>query len=173
MEPRDGDLQDAYFPHPFDDAVVQHTPPPPVSPDDEEADQGDPRVVGAFEVDESQLVSSPFALAPAFEPSHHEDAAVGEEALPMCEAAAAAAAVETSGPVKRKRGRPPKAHGAGKAPVPKKKKEEEEVCFICFDGGDLVLCDRRWVCYVLPSPGALFRVSRFLFFFGLNLSSML
>ncbi|CAL9067310.1 unnamed protein product, partial [Musa banksii] len=75
-----------------------------------------------------------------------------------------------SGPVKRKRGRPPKAHGAGRVPVPKKKKEEEEVCFICFDGGDLVLCDRRWVCFVLPSLGALFRVSRFLFFFGLNLA---
>ncbi|CAL9767597.1 unnamed protein product [Musa acuminata subsp. burmannicoides] len=142
MEPRDGDLQDAYFPHPFDDAVVQRTPPPPVSPDDEEADQGDAQVAGAYEMDDSQLVSSPFALSPAFEPSQ-EDAA-GEEALPMSEAAAAAvAAVEASGPVKRKRGRPPKAHGAGRAPVPKKKKEEEEVCFICFDGGDLVLCDRR------------------------------
>lgn len=127
-------------------------------------------MAGSYEMDDSQLVSSPFALSPAFEPSQ-EDAA-GEEALPMSEAAAAAAAaaVEASGPVKRKRGRPPKAHGAGRAPVPKKKKEEEEVCFICFDGGDLVLCDRRWVCFVLPSPGALFRVSRFLFFFGLNLA---
>jgi hypothetical protein len=26
-----------------------------------------------------------------------------------------------------------------------KKKDEEEVCFICFDGGDLVVCDRRFV----------------------------
>lgn len=125
-------------------------------------------MAGAYEMDDSQLVSSPFALSPAFEPSQ-EDAA-GEEALPMSEAAAAVAAVEASGPVKRKRGRPPKAHGAGRVPVPKKKKEEEEVCFICFDGGDLVLCDRRWVCFVLPSLGALFRVSRFLFFFGLNLA---
>ncbi|KAL8143394.1 hypothetical protein V2J09_016426 [Rumex salicifolius] len=48
--------------------------------------------------------------------------------------------------VKRKRGRPPKIGGKAKAvavPVAKKSKEEEDVCFICFDGGNLVLCDRR------------------------------
>ncbi|XP_008812561.1 zinc finger CCCH domain-containing protein 19-like isoform X1 [Phoenix dactylifera] len=39
-----------------------------------------------------------------------------------------------------KRGRPQKAH-VGRAPA--RRKEEEEVCFICFDGGDLVVCDRR------------------------------
>ncbi|KAL8151987.1 hypothetical protein V2J09_021795 [Rumex salicifolius] len=47
---------------------------------------------------------------------------------------------------KRKRGRPPKGGGAAKvvaAPVVKRIKEEEDVCFICFDGGNLVLCDRR------------------------------
>ncbi|XP_021302782.1 zinc finger CCCH domain-containing protein 44 [Sorghum bicolor] len=50
-------------------------------------------------------------------------------------------------PVKRKRGRPPKNRdGAAPAPAPVKpvnKKDEEVVCFICFDGGNLVVCDRR------------------------------
>ncbi|GMH14902.1 hypothetical protein Nepgr_016743 [Nepenthes gracilis] len=48
---------------------------------------------------------------------------------------------------KRKRGRPPKGVQAkitAAAPPAKVfKKEEEDVCFICFDGGTLVLCDRR------------------------------
>lgn len=42
--------------------------------------------------------------------------------------------------MKRKRGR------AAKASTPRislRKKMEEDVCFVCFDGGDLVLCDRR------------------------------
>ncbi|KAF7828930.1 Zinc finger CCCH domain-containing protein 44 [Senna tora] len=42
---------------------------------------------------------------------------------------------------KRKRGRP--ARGIAKAPPLKKNRDEEDVCFICFDGGSLVLCDRR------------------------------
>lgn len=47
---------------------------------------------------------------------------------------------------KRKRGRPPRAQA--NQPSAKKIKEEDEdedVCFICFDGGSLVLCDRRFV----------------------------
>ncbi|KAL6583235.1 hypothetical protein OROMI_005313 [Orobanche minor] len=43
---------------------------------------------------------------------------------------------------RKKRGRP-KGH---LAPMPKRNKledEEEDVCFICFDGGSLVLCDRK------------------------------
>lgn len=40
---------------------------------------------------------------------------------------------------KRKRGRISKGVKA-----PTRKKMEEDVCFICFDGGELVLCDRRW-----------------------------
>lgn len=49
--------------------------------------------------------------------------------------------VVESGEAKRKRGRP--ARGQAKPPPAKKNKEEEDVCFICFDGGSLVLCDRR------------------------------
>jgi hypothetical protein len=46
-------------------------------------------------------------------------------------------------------GRPKRGRASSKAqavvkPSPKKK-DEEEVCFICFDGGDLVVCDRRFV----------------------------
>lgn len=44
-----------------------------------------------------------------------------------------------------KRGRPPRG-AVVKAPQSKRQREEEEgedVCFICFDGGSLVLCDRK------------------------------
>ncbi|KAG8100865.1 hypothetical protein GUJ93_ZPchr0013g37949 [Zizania palustris] len=49
--------------------------------------------------------------------------------------------------VKKRRGRPPK-NRDGSVVVPAKPPrrrvdEEEVVCFICFDGGNLVLCDRR------------------------------
>ncbi|PIN26856.1 RNA polymerase I transcription factor UAF [Handroanthus impetiginosus] len=47
---------------------------------------------------------------------------------------------------KRKRGRPPRGQLVAKPPPPKRAKvedEEEDVCFICFDGGSLVLCDRK------------------------------
>ncbi|CAN6680430.1 unnamed protein product [Malus baccata var. baccata] len=43
---------------------------------------------------------------------------------------------------KRRRGRPPSGHPRATA-VRKQQDEEEDVCFICFDGGSLVLCDRR------------------------------
>ncbi|RWW22422.1 hypothetical protein GW17_00013377 [Ensete ventricosum] len=52
--------------------------------------------------------------------------------------------VEQRGGGRRKRGRPPKAQVARTL---SRRKEEEEVCFICFDGGDLVVCDRRLVCF--------------------------
>ncbi|WVZ68861.1 hypothetical protein U9M48_017743 [Paspalum notatum var. saurae] len=42
---------------------------------------------------------------------------------------------------RRKKGRPSSKAQAAVKPI--KRKDEEEVCFICFDGGDLVICDRR------------------------------
>lgn len=64
--------------------------------------------------------------------------------------------VDLGGGEKRKRGRPPKAQAKplsapakrppGKKMMIKEKEEEEDVCFICFDGGSLVLCDHRYAC---------------------------
>ncbi|XP_047980125.1 zinc finger CCCH domain-containing protein 44-like [Salvia hispanica] len=48
---------------------------------------------------------------------------------------------------KRRRGRPPKPQHAAKPPPPPKRRkvedEEDDVCFICLNGGSLVLCDRK------------------------------
>lgn len=53
------------------------------------------------------------------------------------------ATVTEIGGGKRKRGRPPKGQSK-QTPLKKRKEDEEEdVCFICFDGGSLVLCDRK------------------------------
>ncbi|RID44253.1 hypothetical protein BRARA_I01063 [Brassica rapa] len=41
-----------------------------------------------------------------------------------------------------RRGRPPRTVGKA-SPVSSKRREDEDVCFVCFDGGSLVLCDRR------------------------------
>ncbi|KAI4325798.1 hypothetical protein MLD38_031165 [Melastoma candidum] len=50
--------------------------------------------------------------------------------------------------IRKRRGRPPRLNGGGCGPaatsmIGRKEEEEEDVCFICFDGGTLVLCDRR------------------------------
>ncbi|KAL4354215.1 hypothetical protein GQ457_06G035960 [Hibiscus cannabinus] len=54
-------------------------------------------------------------------------------------------AVEMMTTGKRRRGRPPRNQArimSSSAPPPNAD-DEEDVCFICFDGGSLVLCDRR------------------------------
>ncbi|XP_027178321.1 zinc finger CCCH domain-containing protein 44 [Coffea eugenioides] len=101
------------------------------------------------EMDDSQLVGVPLAVA--------GDAAVPVKAGEPQQVPPSAVQLNktTLGAVgqvmeKRKRGRPPKGHAAlapapapPKPPPPKRNKEEEDVCFICFDGGSLVLCDRK------------------------------
>ncbi|XP_019709230.1 uncharacterized protein [Elaeis guineensis] len=138
-------------------------PPIPPSPTSESEETSFPQweegveakaaAVGATEADDLQLFASPSSRpstlsgdeeeAAAFEPVAPGDAAAGEAALQMGVEVvdpATEAASRASG--KRKRGRPPKGQGGRRAP-PAKRKEEEDVCFICFDGGNLVVCDRR------------------------------
>ncbi|KAJ6802286.1 zinc finger CCCH domain-containing protein 19-like [Iris pallida] len=43
----------------------------------------------------------------------------------------------------KKRGRPRTGQGGRIRGPPKQKEDEESLCFICFDGGDLVVCDHR------------------------------
>ncbi|KAJ8549177.1 hypothetical protein K7X08_032884 [Anisodus acutangulus] len=56
--------------------------------------------------------------------------------------------LDAGGSEKRKRGRPPRGQAVKQTPPPPKvqrvvEEDEEDVCFICFDGGSLVLCDRK------------------------------
>ncbi|KAG7968020.1 hypothetical protein I3843_08G129400 [Carya illinoinensis] len=92
------------------------------------------------DMDDSQLVGAPEVGVVA-----KENVSVAEvEMLMMMKKKMEVNPVETM-VAKRKRGRPP--GGLTKtnktAPPVRKKKDEEDVCFICFDGGSLVLCDRR------------------------------
>ncbi|KAK1394064.1 hypothetical protein POM88_013120 [Heracleum sosnowskyi] len=66
-----------------------------------------------------------------------------QELQPIVVGLPAVGAGESAAEVKRKRGRPTRSGQVKAAPPSKKQKEDEDVCFICFDGGSLVLCDRR------------------------------
>lgn len=87
------------------------------------------------DLDDSQLIGAPVAIAPGI----GDAAAAGKDgqAVPVEVRLGEKAVVE-----KRRRGRPPRGQGRATTPV-RMKKDEEDVCFICFDGGSLVLCDRR------------------------------
>ncbi|KAJ1408826.1 Zinc finger, CCCH-type [Sesbania bispinosa] len=88
---------------------------------------------GVRDLEESRLVGVPVALACDVDMAERE----GGCCAPNLEVAVVDGAI-----LKRKRGRPAK--GTPKTtPPPRQKKDEEDVCFICFDGGSLVLCDRR------------------------------
>lgn len=84
-------------------------------------------------------------------PAELRDAAGGAVPAPPVGGGAAVKAevglAAASGPGRRKRGRPPKNIGQPTPLLPRlamnKADDEEDVCFICFDGGNLVLCDRR------------------------------
>ncbi|CAL1361206.1 unnamed protein product [Linum trigynum] len=82
------------------------------------------------EMDDSQLVGVPVIVAKADVPRVHVEVRN-------------VAAVPEISAVKRRRGRPPRNQGKPVPSPPPKAMEEEDVCFICFDGGSLVLCDRR------------------------------
>ncbi|TKY70453.1 Zinc finger CCCH domain-containing protein 44 [Spatholobus suberectus] len=87
----------------------------------------------ARDLEESRLVGVPVALARDADVAERD----GGSCVPNLDVTVVDGAV-----LKRKRGRPAK--GAPKvAPPVRQKKDEEDVCFICFDGGSLVLCDRR------------------------------
>ncbi|XP_074581829.1 uncharacterized protein LOC141838292 [Curcuma longa] len=68
--------------------------------------------------------------------SHNSADAVDDEAMQM-DADDTATILQRGG--RRKRGRPSKTQFVRTS----RQKAAEEVCFICFDGGDLVVCDRR------------------------------
>lgn len=91
------------------------------------------------EMDDSQLVGAPTTVTPDADLAVKEDVSMVD-----VEVRKEAKAAETS-TGKRRRGRPPRIQGKTAPPPPpqRKKKDEEDVCFICFDGGSLVLCDRR------------------------------
>lgn len=84
------------------------------------------------DLDDSRLVGPPQIVAGG-------GMVTGRVGQMMADVAVKVAAEKSLG--KRRRGRPPSGHVRA-TPV-RKQNEEEDVCFICFDGGSLVLCDRR------------------------------
>ncbi|URD97749.1 Plus3 [Musa troglodytarum] len=95
----------------------------------------------------------------AFTMSHGSADVMDDEPAPKDAKTDGTSVVEQGGGGRRKRGRPPKAQGQA-ARTLTRRKEEEEVCFICFDGGDLVVCDRRYTILHVLIEMRLFSVQR-------------
>uniref|UniRef100_A0A0E0M9M7 Zinc finger CCCH domain-containing protein 44 n=1 Tax=Oryza punctata TaxID=4537 RepID=A0A0E0M9M7_ORYPU len=109
------------------------SPPPPTLP-------GGPGAVAT----RKEASSSPTRHAEGFDDSHFLGSIMGAPAHQHQQPPAVGPPVV----VKRKRGRPPKNRdGAAPPPAPPKPVKEEDdedmVCFICFDGGNLVVCDKK------------------------------
>lgn len=116
--------------HGVEDAMLTDT----VANDDDE-DNG----IGGEDVAEEAVTGTVGDDAPEKEAVHTDDDDDDDDEPPPLMA--------KKGGGRRKRGRPSsKAQSVVKPSV--KRKDEEEVCFICFDGGDLVICDRRFVLLV-------------------------
>ncbi|CAA0839215.1 Zinc finger CCCH domain-containing protein 44 [Striga hermonthica] len=95
---------------------------------------------------------SEHSKSPAVIPADTPPNATADVTPPASKEVAPAAVLDICAGGKRKRGRPPKGQRLRVNPRPPKRnkaveeeeeEEEEDVCFICFDGGSLVLCDRK------------------------------
>ncbi|CAN6461985.1 unnamed protein product [Victoria cruziana] len=128
---------DVYRPLQFDGSLPQETV-------EEEYISGESALPSCEGEDVQQLIRSPgheYQVGGAMLDAGPPDVeVVGDEALELEEEGEELESSQSGGG-KRKRGR----KGAKAQLKPQvKKNAEEDVCFICFDGGELVLCDRRF-----------------------------
>ncbi|KAF5753025.1 zinc finger CCCH domain-containing protein 44 [Tripterygium wilfordii] len=96
------------------------------------------------EMDDSQLVGAPVTVAGDAEILARQE--VPMQVVVGLEVVKSAAARNSEESIRKpRRGRPPRSQGRSTPaqPPPRRRRDEEDVCFICFDGGSLVLCDRR------------------------------
>ncbi|XP_038721812.1 zinc finger CCCH domain-containing protein 44-like isoform X2 [Tripterygium wilfordii] len=98
------------------------------------------------EMDDSRLVGAPVILAGDAEVLARQKVQV--QMVVGLEAVRSAAPRNSEESIRKpRRGRPPRIQrrSTPAQPPPRRRRDEDEedVCFICFDGGSLVLCDRR------------------------------
>ncbi|KAM0839651.1 hypothetical protein ACQ4PT_060179 [Festuca glaucescens] len=138
-------------PPPMPEPAPPNRLPPPVRPSEPSpAPPPAPRVTAWLQAPASSPPKAgPSPAADGFDDSHFLGSIIEAAAAPLQQPAAPEAPAEPV-VVKRKRGRPRKIRDGDAAaapapppPKPVKKADEEVVCFICFDGGSLVVCDRR------------------------------